>query len=88
MRFSPSIKKKIQNLLKEKCIELQCANKNYSPTTSIWYEYLSKIQCARVPKTRVKKQNNFIFVQDPLYYDNYIKIKRETAEKIIVLGLP
>jgi hypothetical protein len=85
MKFDTKIKRKLFNILKDKCIELQCEDTS-NKITSIWIHYLMELNLQRVHK--IKRIKGFVHVEDPLYYGNYIKIKKDLAEKIIVLGLP
>lgn len=83
MKFNSKLKKKISDLFRNKCIEIQsnCKEINFS---SKWREYLMKIGCRVVVNKSVDK--HWIVVQDPLYYGNFIRIPREFAEKVIVLN--
>lgn len=57
------------------------------PRYSTWMKYLEGVDCRVVPKSS-KKGSEFVYVDDPCYGENKIEIKIETAERVLVLGLP
>lgn len=87
MRFNKSTRSKLEDIFYKKMSELAFDDDR---PVSTWSAYLAEIDCRRVhlDSDKVKAPRGFVIIKDPIWHGDYILIPKNTAVRVLALGLP
>lgn len=86
MRITKSARSKLEGIFSKKMALLAFDDDR---PVSTWSAYLETVGCRRVHYKGVRKSpRGFVLLNDPIWHGDQILVPRDTALKILVMGLP
>jgi hypothetical protein len=84
--MTPEDDKKLRDIFDAKYRELAFSYSTENCPT--WSLYLNSIGCSTCEQTKILDSNEFEIIHSPSPFGGFVIMSKETARKVLVLGLP